>query len=531
MEATSTFKGLSTPAVKILMSGVMTSPSPVARLDRFSEDSAQTNDPPSTTGTVKVNRNVHSQEQSVFTPILTPSVGGGMVLLSASRTITESLTSLASNTGRQLEGIWDELGYSPEDRAKEISDLIVQFRDICERKIADEQLFTVRYRQTIAEAKQEIQSIANALKLDIASILPVSEQDPQPLLDELATLEASLEGLRNAASAATADLTECLAYLEESHNALGLDLDPTWRDITSDLTERRRAQFRNKKAEMKEELSSRMAAVVQLVRDCQQMMEDLRMEPERDGSDLDRRIAGSLVRSKDGGFIMASKFRSETCVGISSKALEELTRRVAELHSEKRRRKEKLQSMGAEIAVLWEKLRVSEEEQRAFTQSVQGLGTDTMEKGENELKRLQKLKSEQIGNLIAEARETIQSLWDQTNATRELRREFDAFMVRDVEHFDDDLLEKHEDCIAMLETRLDQMKPILRLIERREAVVQDRIVYDELQKNPDRLKQRGAETTKQLMAEEKMAKRIKRDLPKLTETLTEVTTKVKSTWR
>jgi hypothetical protein len=42
-------------------------------------------------------------------------------------------------------------------------------------------------------------------------------------------------------------------------------------------------------------------------------MNDLRMEPEKDGSELDKRIAGSLNRSKDGGFIMSSKFPLNTC--------------------------------------------------------------------------------------------------------------------------------------------------------------------------------------------------------------------------
>lgn len=177
--------------------------------------------------------------------------------------------------------------------------------------------------------------------------------------------------------------------------------------------------------------------------------------------------------------------------------------------------------MGGEIAILWEKLRVPEDEQRAFTKSVQGLGTDTIQKGEKELKRLHALKSEMLGNLIYEARETIGSLWEQTNATPECRQFFDGFIVQEEDLFDDELLEKHEDYIVTLQARLEQMKPILRLIERREAVLRDRLEYEDLQKDSDRLKQRGAAMTKQLMAEEKMAKRIKRDLPKLTETLKE----------
>jgi len=492
--------------------------------------SAMASPPPSS------DQNNDTFNRSVFTPVLTPSGadrGNSMVLLSPSRTIAETLTQLASSTGHQLEEIWDEVGYSPEDRAAQLSDLIVKFRDICEQKIAEESGVAETFRQTIAEAKEEIKTLSVSLKIDADPHTLLNDNDDslaaggggiggaQTLTDELATLEASLEGLRTTAATAKEDLCACRDYLVEAHTALGLDMDPSWRDTESDLTARRREQFHRKKSEMKEELSSRMAAVVQLVRDCQQLMDDLRMEPEKDGSELDRRIAGSLVRSKEGSFIMASKQRSDTCVGISNKALEELTQRVAKLHKEKHRRKQKLQQMGNEIAVLWEKLRVPVDEQMVFTKSVQGLGTDTMEKGEAELERLHLLKAEMLGNLIAEARDAITDLWNQTNATREDRQSFAPFFVRDETLFDDELLEKHDDYIGTLQARLEQMRPILRLIERREAVLAERFEYEELQKDSDRLKQRGAAMTKQLMHEEKMAKRIKKDLPKLTELLVE----------
>jgi len=45
--------------------------------------------------------------------------------------------------------------------------------------------------------------------------------------------------------------------------------------------------------------------------------------------------------------------------------------------------------------------------------------------------------------------------------------------------------------------------------------------YEELQKDSDRLKQRGAAMAKQLMEEEKMARRIKKELPRITMMLQE----------
>jgi protein regulator of cytokinesis 1 len=460
-----------------------------------------------------------------FTPLLTPKRDGSMQLLSPAGNIRKALIDLGTSTGNQLEKTWNEVGYSGEDRASQLKDLCLKFEEICDVKIAEERGVAETFRQTIREAKDEIQHLASALKVDFDPKL-LDEKSTQTLTDQLDSLDGVLDGLRSKASAAREDLKECRDFLIEAYDALGIELEPKWRDIESDLTTARREEFHLKRSEMKEELSTRTAAVIQLVRDCQQLMNDLRTDGES-GSELDRRIAGSLIRSKDDSFIMASRHRSDTCVGIGSTALEELTQRVAELHAEKRRRKLSLQEMGAQIAMLWEKLHISEEEQIAFTESVQGLGLDTIEKGESELKRLNAMKAQMIGKLIEEARETIKYLWEQTNADLSYRGSFDSMKVRTEDLFDDNLLEKHEIYIKVLQDRLEEMKPILRLIEKREGIIKERMEYEVLQKDSDRLKQRGAALTRQLMEEEKMAKRIKRDLPRLTGILAEKLTEWK----
>ena len=63
------------------------------------------------------------------------------------------------------------------------------------------------------------------------------------------------------------------------------------------------------------------------------------------------------------------------------------------------------------------------------------------------------------------------------------------------------------------------MQPILKVIEKREEILKERMEYEELQKDPSRLQQRGSALTKQLMREEKIARRIKKDLPKATDYL------------
>ena len=477
-----------------------------------------------------VNTTLQQSRMSAFSPIqpvLTPretprGTSMGLVLLSPSRTITETLNALATTTAQQLEAIWDEVGYTPQERASQLSDLLEKFRSQCEQKISEEQGVSDTFRQTISDAKEEIKSISESLKQSVDPQLLAENNGERTLTDELANLEATLDGLRIDYNAARQDLQEKKEYLIESHHALGIQLDDCWNDISTDLTMQRRGDFREKADEMKHEMATRTEEIIQLLRDCQHLMNDIGINGQaEDASILDRRIAGSLVISKDSSFMMASKFESEACIGISARSFEAITSRVSELRNEKRRRKDKLQEMGGQIAMLWEQLSIPLEEQQAFTSSVKGLGIDTIEKGSAELQRLKKVKAKMLGALIDQARENIHELWKETNGTFDQRKSFEPINVRDENMYDDKLLDEHEEYIAVLQDRLEKMKPINRLIERREDILQERMEYEELQKDSDRLKQRGAAMAKQLMEEEKMARRIKRDLPRLTKMLNE----------
>lgn len=464
-----------------------------------------------------------NQVDPVLTPRETPrGTSMGFVLLSPSRTITESLSTLASSTAQQLEGIWNEVGYTQQERASQLSDLLENFRNVCEKKISEEQGVAETFRQTIRDNKEEIENISNALQRKLDPHFLRNNDGKMTLNDELANLDCLLEELRIDSEDAKNDLSQCREYLIESHNALGRNLDDCWGDIETDLTAIRREEFHTKVEEMKQEIATRTAAVIQLLRDCQHLMNDIGINAQADdASNLDRRISGSIVRSKDSSFMMVSKFETMTCTGISANALKALTSRASELSNEKNRRKDLLQEMGGEISALWEQLRIPQEDQQEFTNSVKGLGTDTIEKGKNELKRLKSLKSQMLGKLINEARENIQELWNETNGTYDQRKSFESFNVQNEDLYNDELLDEHEKYIKILNDRLEKMRPINKIIERREDILRERMIYEELQKDSDRLKQRGAAMAKQLMEEERMARRIKKDLPKLTKLLHE----------
>uniref|UniRef100_A0A7S1FM88 Protein regulator of cytokinesis 1 n=1 Tax=Corethron hystrix TaxID=216773 RepID=A0A7S1FM88_9STRA len=429
--------------------------------------------------------------------------------------ISDDVKSLLTSTVSQLNEVWETIGYPQEEKYRQLDDLINGVRNLCQDKVKEEESVATEFKRGIVDARKELIAKSKALHIDADAKL--MEQGGQTLTDDLSTLESALEGLRSAASAATADLNDCRDKLLSMNQALGTELTPTWHDIESDLTSKRREQFHRQVSEMQEVVATRRAAVTQLLVDCQNLIRDLAIDLE--SNKLDRQIMGSLSSEEGSSVGLLSDLATETCTGISSAALKDLTNRVSELNGEKRRRKQRLGQLGAEIAMLWEKLRVPPEVQSAFTSSVQGLGMDTIMKGEAEVKRLNGMKSKMLVDLIAEARETIVALWEETNTNDEQRRSFTAMELNGDHYFTDELLAIHDEYIQVLQKRLDQMRPLLKIIEKREFIVKERQEYEEIQKDPDRLKQRGSALTKQLMLEEKMSRRIKKDLPKYTEML------------
>lgn len=319
-----------------------------------------------------------------------------------------------------------------------------------------------------------------------------------------------------------------------------------WNDISSDLTKERREEFQRHVGEMQDLMEKKVKVVNTLIKDCVTLFKELRLYHEKD--DVEERERASTSNSLNEEFQLTSFDRkviqtyqtiilcsndtdhpstvdpsmykeSSTCIGISDATVSTLKTRMKSLLEEKRHRKLTLHKMGTQIGHLWEKLKIPESVQRDFTESVKGLGMDTIQKGKNELDRLNLLKQEMIGKLISESRQEINALFDELNTGHEARLKFTPGLIADESLFTDELLEQHEEFVSSLKQKLEQMRPILNLIGRREEVLKERMEYEQLQKDPERLQQRGAALTKQLMKEEKMSRRIKKDLPKYTQVL------------
>ena len=77
-------------------------------------------------------------------------------------------------------------------------------------------------------------------------------------------------------------------------------------------------------------------------------------------------------------------------------------------------------------------------------------------------------------------------------------------------------MEKHQAFFQELQVKVTKLRPLLQRIERREAVVQERIELEYLQMNPERLNNRGPHAREERKREEAMAAHV-RNLDKLTQ--------------
>ena len=76
-------------------------------------------------------------------------------------------------------------------------------------------------------------------------------------------------------------------------------------------------------------------------------------------------------------------------------------------------------------------------------------------------------------------------------------------------------VEKHQAFFQELQIKVTKLRPLLQRIERREAVIQERVELEYLQMNPERLNNRGPHAREERKREEAMAAHV-RNLDKLT---------------
>jgi protein regulator of cytokinesis 1 len=186
------------------------------------------------------------------------------------------------------------------------------------------------------------------------------------------------------------------------------------------------------------------------------------------------------------------------------------------LNDEKKARERKLKDLRMTVEGLWERLGVEEMDRKQFLNSNRGCGIRQINEFEDELARLNELKRQNLHLFVEDARYKLQELWDGLYFSEEEMLEFTP-AFSDV--YSDALLEAHEQEIGRLEALREQRMPMLALIDKHRSLVKDRDDLQSASQDASRLMMRGQKGEKRdptrLLREEKMRKRIAKELPKV----------------
>lgn len=203
-------------------------------------------------------------------------------------------------------------------------------------------------------------------------------------------------------------------------------------------------------------------------------------------------------------------------LGLHEDDISRLRSKRDKLGEEKKARERRLKELRTAVEGLWERLGVDEPDRKKFLNGNRGCGVRQINEFEDELSRLNELKRQNLHLFVEDARYKLQELWDGLYFSEEEMLEFTP-AFSDV--YSDALLDAHEQEIDRLEALQEQRAPMLALIDKHRSLVKDRDDLSAASQDASRLMMRGQKGEKRdptrLLREEKMRKRISKELPKV----------------
>ncbi|KZF26566.1 hypothetical protein L228DRAFT_279745 [Xylona heveae TC161] len=210
-------------------------------------------------------------------------------------------------------------------------------------------------------------------------------------------------------------------------------------------------------------------------------------------------------------------------LGLLEDDVTKLKAKRDKLIDEKHVREQRIEDLKANVESLWDRLGVEEVDRKQFLATRRGCGLRVINDFEDELARLNELKRQNLHLFVEDARYRLQELWDSLYFSEDEMIEFTPAFT-DV--YSDALLSAHETEIERLEALREQRMPLLQLIERHKSLIKDRDDLASSSQDASRLMARGVKGERRdptrLLREEKMRKRVAKELPKIETELTKV---------
>jgi len=409
-------------------------------------------------------------------------------------------------TLQHLQTIWDETGVDSDDRAKRIQQIKANISLILSENIKFEENRRDALKNEVLLGIDSICVISNSLG-EISDIdSPLANLPLQKKVERIRTILSDLEKRRN----------ERVHIMKELHNTLhslwkklginpfliernascrnsGEDYGDLMEFTETNLTTIKKRQYEAAIQCARHELEKRAPAVEALVN---QIIE----------------LWGELVIRIDENNELEQEILAKNTL-YTNEVINALQRMREELIREKEERERQVKAFALKISALWDLLHISEDEKRMFFSRNTGLGLPVIHACQQELHRLEQMKQQRMKDLIVEARARIKTFWEELHYGEQERRQFQAAFS---EVYTDEALEAHEQEIKRLNSCLAHIRPIVKMIEQREAILKEKVEFEASSSDPNRLlTKKTSRDPGRLLREEKIRKTIEKKLPQL----------------
>ncbi|KAF6231828.1 hypothetical protein HO173_009911 [Letharia columbiana] len=422
------------------------------------------------------------------------------------------LTTQVSTIIGQLHGLFDEIGVPSHERESRESELFTALSETLHNQL---RLVTAEKSELTEEAHRMIKTIKQ---------MEASLEDPAPkdayLLEDTelkvtVPLTRCLQGLkekRNTIAKIHRERFEQVKKLVQALESYSSHLEPSFIQITLpptsnnsslpptfDLSPSYIASLDNEFSRVYEEYTRRIASVKGLAENIVNLWAEL----------------GTPQAQTESSIVKYYREAPEQ-LGLHEHDIQRLQAKRDRLIEEKRGRERKLKELRSTVEGLWDRLGVQETDRKQFLAGNRGCGLRVINEFEAELDRLNELKRQNLHLFVEDARYKLQELWDCLYLSEEEMLEF-APAFSDV--FSDALLSAHEAEISRLEILKEQRAPTLQLIDKHRSLITDRDDLTAASQDASRLLGKNNKGEKRdptrLLREEKMRKRIAKDLPKV----------------
>ncbi|WZZ55552.1 hypothetical protein YC2023_055659 [Brassica napus] len=291
-----------------------------------------------------------------------------------------------------MQIIWDEIGEGYSERDEMLLELEQECLDIYNKKVDKTRKHRAELQRSLAQSEAEIATLMSALG-EQASF----SKKEGSLKEQISSVKPVLEELMVKKDLRWRQVSEIVTQIAEiSCNIAGNDspLSSGLEVDGSDLTKRKLDELRAHLQDLRNEKAVRLKKVNSYISAVHELSEILSFDFSK--------ALGNVHKSLTG----ASK-------SISNDTLARLTELVESLKKEKRQRLLKLQGLGRTMQELWSLMETTTDERRRFDNlsvllSVQAddalgkgcLGLDIVREAEDEVKRLNALKSSKMKELV-----------------------------------------------------------------------------------------------------------------------------------